>query len=80
MVENADFSIDANNGGFNGTVVIRGGKFSSSDNSCMTEHINSSGDISVAGSFGAGTVPELASLSAFQSGAIELLGWRELYQ
>lgn len=79
-VENGNFSIDNNNGGFNGTIVIRGGTFSSGGNACITGYVNSSGDIDMSGGFGAGTVPPLTSLPAFQAGSVELLGWRELYQ
>ncbi len=79
-VENGNFNIDNNNGGFNGAVVIRGGKFSSSGNACMTGYVNSSGDINMRGDFTSGTVPSLASLPAFQSSDVSLLSWREVYQ
>ncbi len=79
-VENGDFSIGSNNGGFNGTVVIRGGSFNSSGNSCMTGYVNSSGDINMGGGSGAGTVPPLTSLPAFRSSKTDLQSWWELYQ
>lgn len=77
-VENGSF--DLNGTGFNGTIVIRGGAFDSAGNSCMTGNINSSGDITIKGGSGTGTVPSLVSLPAFQGGSTSLIGWRELYQ
>lgn len=79
-VENGDFTIGSNKGGFNGAIVIRGGSFSSGGGACITGYVNSGGDIDMRGGFGAGTVPPLTSLPAFQSGSVELLGWRERYE
>jgi Tfp pilus assembly protein PilX len=79
-VENGNFNIGNNNGGFNGTVVIRGGAFFSGGGSCITGYVNTDGDINMSGGFAAGSVPPLTSLPEFQSGSTELLSWRELYE
>ncbi|QIN78018.1 hypothetical protein GBA65_05225 [Rubrobacter marinus] len=91
VVENGNFEIAGNRGGFNGTVVTWGGvdpatgqpypdrgKFTSAGGACMTGYANASGDMTLSGNFSAGTVPGLSSIAAF-AGNVKLVSWRELY-
>jgi hypothetical protein len=80
-VENGNVSLGGNSGGFNGAIVIRGpGEFTSSGTSCMTGYVNSFGNLNMGGSFLAGVVPPLTSLTAFEgSNAVAVKNWQEVY-
>ncbi len=92
VVENGDFVLTGNRGGFNGTVLVYGrndpatghpypneGNFSSSGSGCMTGYASSTGDMSLSGTYTASNVPGLNELPLFQ-GAMKPSSWRELYE
>jgi hypothetical protein len=91
VVENGDFKITANHGGFMGTVFVYGGtdpateqpypdrgRFTSSGTACMAGYATATGDMTITGTYLALNVPGLTTLPAF-AGGIKQVSWRELY-
>jgi len=92
VVENGDYRIEGNRGGFNGTVLVYGatdpltgfpypdqGNFTAAGNACMTGYGTSTGDMFLSGKYTASNIPGLTELPLFR-GSMQLAGWRELYQ
>lgn len=91
VVENGNFQLKSNKGGFNGTVIIRAdegsdpgkvGTFKATNNNeCMTGYVDATGNIKInGGDFKAGSVPASSDLPAFASGGnVKLQNWRECY-
>ncbi len=91
VVENGDFRIEGNRGGFNGTVLVYGGtdpstgfpypdqgNFTAAGNACITGYATSTGDMYLSGKYTASNIPGLTELPLFR-GSMQLAGWREVY-
>ncbi|WP_119067184.1 hypothetical protein [Rubrobacter indicoceani] len=84
VVVNGNFEM-AGSTGFNGGVITYTnptgadrGTFSSSGGSCLVGYANATGNMSIQGTPGAGSVPALNTLSSFD-GALSVANWRECY-
>ena len=92
VVENGNFLLSGNKGGFNGTVLTYGGtdpltgqpypdrgQFKASGGACITGYATATGDMTLVGNYRAAAVPALTDLK-ISAGAIQEVSWRELYQ
>jgi hypothetical protein len=92
VVENGNFELSGNRGGFNGTVLVYGGidpatndyypdrgQFHSSGTSCMSGYATSTGNMYLSGNYSAVNIPALTDLTVFV-GSMKLTSWRELYE